>query len=71
MIYFNEVKGENSWKDNPHYWPQIPDHQYRILIVGRSGSEKLMLLNLTNHQRKMLKSLFTLKIYTNQGISIS
>ena len=49
MIYFNEVKGENSWKDNPHYWPQIPDHQYRILIVGRSGSEKLMLLNLTNH----------------------
>ena len=50
---------------------QIPDHQYRILIVGRSGSEKLMLLNLTNHQRKMLKSLCTLKIYTNQGIGIS
>ena len=26
-------------KDNPN-WPQIPDHSYRILIIGGSGSGK-------------------------------
>ena len=32
-------------------WPQIPDHLYRILISGGSGSGKTnLLLNLVNHQ---------------------
>ena len=39
MINLNKVKGENSRKGNPH-WPQIPDHPYRILIVGECGSGK-------------------------------
>ena len=36
---------------NPH-WPYIPDHLYRILIIGGSGSGKTnALLNLIKHQR--------------------
>ena len=34
-------------------WPYIPDHPYRILIIGRSGSEKRnTLLNLIKKQNK-------------------
>ena len=34
------------------YWPYIPDHPYRILIIGASGSGKAnVLLNLTKNQR--------------------
>ena len=33
-------------------WPYIPDHPYRILIVGGSGSGKTnVLLNLIKNQR--------------------
>ena len=36
--------------DNPN-WPYIPDHPYRILIIGGSGSGKTnVLLNLIKHQ---------------------
>ena len=35
---------------NP-YWSYIPDHPYRNLITGGSGSEKTnLLLNLLKHQ---------------------
>lgn len=33
MINFYEVTRENMQEHIP-YWPQIPEHQYRILIVG-------------------------------------
>ena len=33
-------------------WTYIPDHPYRILIIGGSGSEKTnVLLNLIKHQQ--------------------
>ena len=32
-------------------WPELPDHPYRILIIGGSGSGKTnALLNLINHE---------------------
>ena len=32
-------------------WPYIPDHLYRIIIIGGSGSGKAtVLLNLIKHQ---------------------
>ena len=44
--YANEKKPEHNLK-----WPYIPDHLYRILITGGSGSGKINgLLNLINNQ---------------------
>ena len=49
MINFYDVVKENK-RNNPD-WPQIPDHPYRILIIGGSGSgETSSLFNLINHQ---------------------
>ena len=50
MINFDEYTNENKLKHNPD-WPYIPDHPYRILIIGGSGSWKTnTLLNLINNQ---------------------
>ena len=38
-------------KQHNSKWPYIPDHPYRILIIGGSGSRKTnALLNLKNNQ---------------------
>ena len=34
MIGFDAVKKENIREHNPN-WSQIPDHIYRVLIIGR------------------------------------
>ena len=39
MINFNDVTKENIKELNPN-WPQIPDHLYRILIIGGFASRK-------------------------------
>ena len=50
MINFYCFTKENIKEHNP-IWPQIPDHPYRILIIGDSGSGKTNLLfNLINQQ---------------------
>ena len=50
MISFDEAIKENIKKLNSN-WQQIPDHSYRILIIGGSGSGKTnSLFNLVNHQ---------------------
>ena len=50
MINFDEYTNENRVNHNPN-WPYIPDHPYRILIIGGSGSGKTnTLLNLINNQ---------------------
>ena len=50
MINFDDYTDENKLKHNPD-WPYIPDHPYRILIIGGSGSGKTnTLLNLINNQ---------------------
>ena len=55
MINFDEYTNENKRKDNPN-WPYIPDHPYRILIVGGSGpGKKNALLNLINNQPDIYK----------------
>ena len=40
MINFDNYVNENKTKNNKN-WPYIPDHPYRILIIGGSGSEFL------------------------------
>ena len=50
MINFDNYANENKTKHNLK-WPYIPDHPYRILIMGGSGSGKInALLNLINNQ---------------------
>ena len=49
MINFDDYTNENKTEHNLN-WPYIPDHPYRIPIVGGSGSGKTSaLLNLINN----------------------
>ena len=46
----SNVVNQNIKEHNPN-WPQIPDHPYRILIIGGSGPGKTKsLFNLINQQ---------------------
>ena len=50
MINFDNYVNENKTKHNKN-WPYIPDHQYRILIIGGSGYGKTnFLLNLIENK---------------------
>ena len=50
MINFDDVRKENIKEHNPN-WPQIPNHPYRIFIIGGSGSGKInSFCNLISHQ---------------------
>ena len=39
MINFDDITNENNAEHNSK-WPYIPDHPYRILIIGGSGLRK-------------------------------
>ena len=43
MINFDDYVNENKTDHNEN-WPYIPDHSYRIFIIGGSGSGKTNLL---------------------------
>ena len=50
MINLDNIVNDKNEKHNEK-WPYTPDHPYRILIIGGSGSEKTnTLLNLINEQ---------------------
>ena len=55
MINLDSITNENNKKRNEK-WPYIPDHPYRILITGGSGSEERnILLNLIDEQNDIEK----------------
>ena len=55
MINFDEYTNENKKEHNLNC-PYIPDHPYRILIIGASGTGKTnALLNLINNQQDIDK----------------
>ena len=50
MINLDSITNKNN-KEHNEKWPYIPDHPYRILIIGGSGSGKTnALLNLIKEQ---------------------
>ena len=50
MFNPDDTTNENK-KDHNKKWPYIPDHRYRMLIIGGSGSGKTnALLNLIKEQ---------------------
>ena len=55
MINLDCIAKENN-KEQNEKWPYIPDHPYRILIIGGSGSGKTNpLINLINEQKDIDK----------------
>ena len=50
MFNLDNITNENNKKHNEK-WPNIPDHPYKMLIIGGSGSGKTnALLNLVKEQ---------------------
>ena len=55
MITLDSITNENNKKHNKK-WSYIPDHPYRSLIIGGSGSGKInTLLHLINEQNDIDK----------------
>ena len=66
MINFDDYANENKTQHNWN-WPYIPDHLYRILIIGGSGSGKTnALLNLINNHPDIDK----IYLYAKDQLSI-
>ena len=62
MINFDDYVNKNKIVRNKN-WPYVPDHPYRISIIGGSGSGKTnVLLNLIENQPNTDKVYFMLKI---------
>ena len=67
MFKFGYITKEHIIEHNPN-WPEIPDHPYRILIIGGSGSGKTnALLNLINHVLNIDNIYLYSKIHTKQN----
>ena len=70
MINFDDYTNENIIEHNSK-WPYIPDHPYRILIIGGYGSGKTnALLNLINNQLDIDKYICMQKIHMKKNINI-
>ena len=70
MINFDDYTNENIIEHNSK-WPYIPDHPYRILIIGSSGSGKTnVLLNLINNQPDIDKNICMQRIHIKKNINI-
>ena len=68
MINLDKIVNNNNEEHNEK-WPYIPDHPYRILMIGGSRSGKTStLLHLINEQKDIDKIYLYSKV--NQSINI-
>ena len=66
MFNLDHITNENN-KEHNEKWPYIPDHLYRILIIGGSGSGKTnTLLNLISQQNDIGKIYLYVKDLSEQ-----
>ena len=69
MIDLDNIINENNEEHNKK-WQYIPDHPYRILIIGGSGSRKTnTLLNLINEQEDIDKIYLYTKDFTSLNMN--
>ena len=55
-VKYKKISFDDYTNENSPYWPYIPDHPYRILIIGSSGCGKTnALFNLINNQPDIAK----------------
>ena len=57
MINFYDVVKENI-KEHNRNWPQIPDHPYKVLIIGGSGTGKTNLLFILINQQYHIDEIY-------------
>ena len=69
MLNFDYIT-EEYIKEHNVYWPESPDHPWRILIVDFPASGKTnALLNLINHEPDIDKYFYMLQIQMQQNIN--
>ena len=69
MINLDSITNENN-KEHNEKWPFIPDHPYRILVIGGSRSGKTRaILNLIKEQDDTDKIYLYAKDLSDQGIN--
>ena len=63
MINLDSITNKNN-KENNEKWPYIPDHPYRVLIIGVFGSGK------TNTLLNLIHNLFVCKRFERTKVLI-
>ena len=70
MINLDNIVNNNNNNHNEK-WPYVPDHPYRILIIGGSGSGKTnILLNLIIEQEDIDKMYLYAKDLSEKNMNI-
>ena len=57
MINFDNYVDENITKHNKN-WPCIPDHAYRILIIGGSGYGKKIIIKFNRKRTRDIDKIY-------------
>ena len=66
MMNLDSITNKNN-KEHNDKWPYIPDHPYRIMIIGGSGSVKTNpLINLINEEHDIDKNFLYARYFSKR-----